>query len=156
MFIAGTVVALIMVWFNNSVLPETNHRLKALTTDIRRKKPTIALVNGVFSQDLPGYSMLVRKTSEKSNDLEGVTLYDYTNPTKNIVITAERGAISFSPDFRKIIMLLYRGEIHELDMQERCRLPEGAVREAPHRHGCRRVRLRTIGGLCVHARATAN
>jgi lipopolysaccharide export system permease protein len=63
--------------------------------------------------------MLVRKTSEKSNDLEGVTLYDYTNPTKNIVITAERGAISFSPDFRKIIMQLYRGEIHELDMQER-------------------------------------
>jgi lipopolysaccharide export system permease protein len=93
--------------------------LKALTTDIRRKKPTIALVNGVFSQDLPGYSMLVRKTSEKSNDLEGVTLYDYTNPTKNIVITAERGAISFSPDFRKIIMMLYRGEIHELDIQER-------------------------------------
>ena len=118
-FVVGTIVALIMVWFNNSVLPETNHRLKALTTDIRRKKPTIALMNGVFSQDLPGYSMLVRKTSENSNDLEGVTLYDYTNPTKNIVITAERGAISFSPDFRKIIMLLNRGEIHELDMQER-------------------------------------
>lgn len=118
-FVAGTVVALIMVWFNNGVLPETNHRLKALTQDIRRKKPTIALVNGVFSQDLPGYSMLVRKTSERSNDLEGVTLYDYTNPVKNIVITAERGAISFSPDYRKIIMQLYRGEIHELDMQER-------------------------------------
>jgi lipopolysaccharide export system permease protein len=118
-FVAGTIIALIMVWFNNSVLPETNHRLKALTQDIRRKKPTIALVNGVFSQDLPGYSMLVRKTSEKSNDLEGVTLYDYTNPVKNIVITAERGAISFSADYRKIIMQLYRGEIHELDMQER-------------------------------------
>ena len=118
-FVAGTVVALLMVWFNNSVLPETNHRLKALNTDIRRMKPTIALTDGVFSQDLPGYSMLVRKTSEKSNDLEGVTLYDYTNPTKNIVITAERGAISFSPDFRKIIMMLYRGEIHELDMQQR-------------------------------------
>lgn len=118
-FVAGAIIAFIMVWFNNSVLPETNHRLKALTQDIRRKKPTIALVNGVFSQDLPGYSMLVRKTSEKSNDLEGVTLYDYTNPVKNIVITAERGAISFSPDYRKIIMQLHRGEIHELDMQER-------------------------------------
>lgn len=118
-FIAGAIVALIMVWFNNSVLPETNHRLKALTTDIRRKKPTIALVDGVFSQDLPGYSMLVRKTSEKSNDLTGVTLYDHTNPVKNIVITAERGAISFSPDYRKIIMMLFTGEIHELDMQDR-------------------------------------
>ncbi|MBP1692008.1 MAG: permease YjgP/YjgQ family protein [Bacteroidetes bacterium] len=117
-FIAGVCVALIMVWFNNSVLPETNHRLKALTTDIRRKKPTIAFVNGVFSQDLPGYSILVRKTSETSNDLTGVTLYDYSNPTKNILITAERGTISFSPDYRKIIMLLHVGEIHELDLQE--------------------------------------
>ncbi len=117
-FIGGACVALIMVWFNNSVLPETNHRLKALTTDIRRKKPTIALVNGVFSQDLPGYSILVRKTVPNSNDLEGVTLYDYSNPTKNILITAERGTISFSPDFRKIIMFLHKGEIHELDLQE--------------------------------------
>jgi lipopolysaccharide export system permease protein len=117
-FIAGACVALIMVWFNNSVLPETNHRLKALTTDIRRKKPTIALVNGVFSQDLPGYSILVRKTLPNSNDLEGVTLYDYTDPTRNVLITAVRGTISFSPDFRKIIMLLHTGEIHELDLQE--------------------------------------
>jgi len=117
-FVAGLCVALVMVWFNNSVLPESNHRLKALNTDIRRMKPTIALVNGVFSQDLPGYSILVRKTSPNSNDLDGVTLYDYTNPTKNVVITAKRGAISFSPDYRKIIMHLHEGEIHELDLQE--------------------------------------
>jgi lipopolysaccharide export system permease protein len=116
--LAGTIIGGIMVWFNNHVLPESNHRLKALTTDIRRKKPTIALVNGVFSQDIPGYSLLVRKLSVNGSDLEGVTIYDFSNPTTNVVITAERGRISFSPDYRKILMFLERGEIHELNLQE--------------------------------------
>ena len=116
-FAGALAVGLALLWFNNDVLPDANHSLRTLTIDIRRKKPTINLRNGVFSQDIPGYSILVRKTFEKTNDLEGVTLFDYTNPGVNVCITAERGTISFSPDFRKLIMDLRRGEIHELDLQ---------------------------------------
>ena len=116
-FAGALLVGLALLWFNNDVLPDANHRLRTLTIDIRRKKPTINLRNGVFSQDIPGYSILVRRTFEKTNDLEGVTLFDYTNPGVNVCITAERGTISFSPDFRKLIMDLKRGEIHELDLQ---------------------------------------
>ena len=104
----------LMVEFDNKVLPEANHRLKTLTTDIRRKKPTFTLVPGLFSQDLPGYSMLVRKTFAESNNLEGVIIYDFTNPNKNVLITAKRGVLSFSSDYRRLIMDLYDGEIHEL------------------------------------------
>jgi len=116
-FAGALAVGLALLWFNNHVLPDANHRLRTLTIDIHRKKPTINLRNGVFSQEIPGYSILVRRTFEKTNELEGVTLFDYTNPGVNICITAERGTISFSPDFRKLIMDLRRGEIHELDLQ---------------------------------------
>ncbi len=116
-FFAGLAVGGGLVYFNNDVLPDANHQLKMLTVDIRRKKPTLTLVNGVFSQDIPGYSILVRKTVPNTNDIEGVTLYDYTNPTTNVTITARRGTISFSPDFRKLILDLDDGEIHELDLQ---------------------------------------
>jgi lipopolysaccharide export system permease protein len=112
------IVATLLVWFNNDVLPETNHRLRTLSVDIKRKKPTINLRDGIFSQDIPGYSILVRRTFENTNDIEGVTLFDYTNPGVNVTITAERGTISFSPDFRKLLMDLYAGEIHELDLQK--------------------------------------
>ena len=115
---AALLVAILLVFFNNDVLPEANHRLRTLTSDIRRKKPTFALVPGLFSQDVSGYSILVRKTFEKSNDLEGVTIYDYTNPSMSVVVTAETGTISFSPDYRKLIMDLRNGEIHELDLQK--------------------------------------
>ena len=105
----------LMVEFDNKVLPEANHRLKTLTIDIRRKKPTFTLIPGLFSADLPGYSMLVHKTFAESNNLEGVIIYDHTNPNKNVLITARRGVLSFSSDYRRLIMDLFDGEIHELN-----------------------------------------
>jgi lipopolysaccharide export system permease protein len=116
-FAASVLIAAGLVYFNNSVLPDANHRLKNLASDIRRKKPTLSLVNGVFSQDIPGYSILVRRAVPKTNDLVGVTIYDFTNPSSNVVITARRGTVSFSPDYRRLIMDLQEGEIHELDLQ---------------------------------------
>lgn len=114
--VAAGCPAVLLVMFNNDVLPEANHKAKSLTMDIRRKRPTFSIVAGLFSQEIQGYSILVHKTFEKTNDLEGITLYDYTNPNYNVVITAKRGTISFSPDARKLIMDLQEGEIHELNL----------------------------------------
>ena len=116
MIIVGGLMTILLIWFNNDVLPEANHKAKTLTMDIRRKRPTLSIVAGLFSQEIQGYSMLVHKTFENSNELEGITLYDYTNPNVNIVITADHGTISFSHDVRKLIMDLHNGEIHELDL----------------------------------------
>lgn len=113
--IAAMIVTYLMIEFNNKVLPEANHRSKTLTIDIRRKKPTLTLIPGLFNQDMPGHSMLVRKTFEESNALEGVTIYNHSDPNKNTVITAKTGTLSFSGDYRKLIMDLYDGEIHEID-----------------------------------------
>ncbi|MFA6541839.1 MAG: LptF/LptG family permease [Bacteroidota bacterium] len=113
--VASLLVTYIMVEFNNKVLPEANHRSKTLTMDIRRKKPTLTLIPGLFNQDMPGLSLLVRKTFEESNDLEGITIYNYSDPNKSTVITATHGKLSFSEDYGKLIMDLYNGEIHEID-----------------------------------------
>ena len=109
------VLCLFLIQFNNDVLPDSNHRLKVLTQDIYRKKPTLTIVPGLFSQQIPGYTILVRKTYENSNDLEGVTIFDNTQNNLNTTITAKRGTISFSPDYRKLIMDLSDGEINEVN-----------------------------------------
>ena len=111
---ASVVVCLLLVEFNNNVLPDANYKAKILTTDIYRKKPTLSLTPGMFSSDITGYTILVRKTFEESNDLEGVTIFDRTRPGVNTTVTAKHGTISFSPDYRKLIMDLYSGEIHEI------------------------------------------
>jgi lipopolysaccharide export system permease protein len=109
---AAAVLGLLTVEFNNRVLPEANHRFKLLMMDIRRIKPTLSINAGLFNQDLSGYSILARRTFERSSDLEGLTIYDYTDPSMNVVITAVRGRVSFTPDYRKVVMDLRDGEIH--------------------------------------------
>lgn len=106
-----------LIWFNNDVLPDANVRLQTLMTDIVRIKPTLSLQAGVFTteQELPSYRILVRRTFEKSNDLEGVTIYDLSDPERAVVVTARRGTVSFSTDYSRIIMDLREGEIHEVD-----------------------------------------
>ena len=112
--LVSLVLTYLMIEFYNKVLPEANHRVKVLMVDIRKVKPTLAILPGLFSQELAGYSILARKTFENSNDLEGITIYDYTDPATNVVVTAERGKVSFTPDQRKLIMDLFNGEIHQV------------------------------------------
>ncbi|HLB01309.1 MAG TPA: LptF/LptG family permease [Bacteroidota bacterium] len=109
---AAAVLSVLLVQFNNRVLPEANHRFKVLMMDIRRIKPTLSINAGLFNMDLNGYSILARRTYEYTNDLGGLTIYDFTDPSTNVVITAESGRVSFAPDYRRLIMDLTDGEIH--------------------------------------------
>jgi lipopolysaccharide export system permease protein len=117
-FLLSIILCYLLILFNNKVLPDANHRAKMLMTDIYRKKPTFSIVPGMFSdpREIQGYSILVRKTFEKTNDLEGVTIFDYTNSGVTTTVTADHGTVSFSPDYQKLIMDLYDGEIHELSL----------------------------------------
>lgn len=116
--VASVAVSLGLLWFNNDVLPDANHRAATLSRDIQRKKPTLSIIPGLFSQDITGYTILARKTFEESNDLEGVTIFDNTRPDVLATVTAHRGVVSFSPDYAKLIMDLFDGEIHELTLPE--------------------------------------
>lgn len=128
----ATLVGLGMVHFNNRILPEANIRLRTLMGDILRIKPTFSLRPGVFSseQELPSFRILARRTFEKSNDLEGVTIYDLSRPEKSVVVTAVRGRVSFSPDYAWLLMDLSDGEIHEFSPSE----PRTYRRVTFHRH----------------------
>jgi len=116
--LASVVVGYLLVLFNNDVLPDANHQAKLLMQDISRKKPTLSLVPGFFSQEVSNYAILARDVDSKSNNLDQVTIYDYTNPRKINVVTAEKGKIFISKDQSKLIMDLTNGEIHESDVYE--------------------------------------
>ena len=116
-FAASVIVGILLVFFNNDILPDMNLKAKVLSWDIYKKRPTLSIVPGLFSQDITGYTILVRKTYEHTNELEGVTIFDHTRPDVHTTITAQRGEISFSPDYRKLIMDLYDGQIDEINAQ---------------------------------------
>lgn len=115
--IAAGILTYLMVVFNNDILPEANHQARLLLGDISRTKPTFILESGKFSEDISGVKILVKKTFENSNNLEGIYIYDYSNPNTRNIVTAAKGDIGFTSDFKNIVMNLEKGEIHQLNNQ---------------------------------------
>ncbi len=107
-----------LILFNNKVLPEANHRTRVLMTDIQRTRPTFVIEAGRFTDDLGGYNLLIRKTFENSNKLEGVFIIDNSNPVYSNTLTADSGQINFSKDYSKVVLDLYNGEIHQLSKKD--------------------------------------
>jgi lipopolysaccharide export system permease protein len=114
---AGLTLAWLTERFGNVALPEANHRAKVLMMDVSRQKPSFGLKDGVFSDMMYGYSILVNKTFEQSPGLKGITIYDYTDAGKTAVVVADSGFMEFSRDGRYLLMTLVNGEMHETDKE---------------------------------------
>jgi lipopolysaccharide export system permease protein len=116
--VGSAFVALALVYFNNNIYPDANHAARLLLEDISRKKPTLSLVPGVFSKDVPEYSILAREIDQEKNLLKEITIYDYSNPPKVNIVTATDGTINFSGNQKKLILDLNNGEIHESSVSD--------------------------------------
>ena len=117
-FLASIVLAFLLFLFNDQVLPDANHQARILMSDISQQKPTLSLEPGFFSQEVSKYAILVREINSQTNELSGVTIYDYTTPAKINVVTAKKGKIYFTADQKNLVMDLWSGEIHEADVKE--------------------------------------
>jgi hypothetical protein len=103
-----------LCWFNGWILPESNHRLASLMVDVSQKRPTVRLVEGVFINDFPGYSLLVRRVIGTTNEMRGVTLFEFgANPSPNIIV-AESGTLTYLPDGDTALLELHDGVLHEV------------------------------------------
>ncbi|NIA30337.1 MAG: LptF/LptG family permease [Actinobacteria bacterium] len=119
-FIVSILLNFFLVWFNNNVLPDFNHRTRLLATDIARKRPTINLEPGVLYRDLPNYNLMVQKVKEARDTsyVKTVFIEDNSDPNSNKIIFAKSGKIHFDQSTGYIYFTLYNGEIHELDLQK--------------------------------------
>ena len=102
-----------MTYFNNVMLPEANHRARYLWQDIRSKRPGFELQPGVFYNGVDGYSILVRERPAGTNELEDVTIYDYTDGRqRQAVIKADRGRLQPDSTGASLTLVLKEGEMH--------------------------------------------
>jgi len=114
--VLAALVAIGLVWFNDSVLPDTNHRLQLLTRSISRKSPTFALkeraVNEVVKRKL--FLQALRIDPETSG-LEDVTIWDATRPQKMRTIFADSGTMQFNDNQTDLYLTLYDGVVNETE-----------------------------------------
>jgi len=111
----ATVLAIGMVLFNDFVLPAANHRLRVLTTDIGRTKPTFALREQVVNELVSGQLFLrARRIDKARSRLYEVVIYDFGDGTKRRTIVADSGDLSLGDRTGDLTLLLYHGSMTEI------------------------------------------
>ncbi|HJU67223.1 MAG TPA: LptF/LptG family permease [Gemmatimonadaceae bacterium] len=116
---AGAFFAMLMVAFNDQVLPRTNHRLRKLQTDIARKKPTFALREQVINEVSPGKLFLRTMKIDEADDLmRDVMIIDLSDPLRRRTIHADSGRMGMSKNMSDLELTLYDGYSQEIPKEE--------------------------------------
>ena len=110
----GITVALLLIFFNNYILPDMNFRARLLSGDIYRKRPGMNIEPGIFIDDLPDYSMIVGgKDGELFTD---VRIFSKGKKESQTSIHSKSGTLATLSD--AFILTLFDGEIHELETND--------------------------------------
>jgi len=115
----GAVVTVAMLYFNDQVLPESNHRLKNLLVDIGRKSPTLELreqiVNEIKTEaGVDVYFMTADRIDRSANRLEEVTIFDSNSSIRKRTTYAARGEMAFNSEKTDLYLTLFDGVVHEV------------------------------------------
>ena len=106
----GVVLALLMLMFNDQVLPRANHRLRTLQTDIARKKPTFALREQVINEVIPGRIFLkAGHIDNATNRMREIFIYNFEDPAHRKTIYADSGVMGLTTDESTLEMTLHHG-----------------------------------------------
>ena len=112
--LAAAVLSMLMIAFNDQLLPRSNHRLRTLQADIARKKPTFALREQVINEVSPGQLFLkAGRVDQATNTLREVTIYDLSDPLRRRTIYADSGRMAMSANRRDLQMMLFSGHSQE-------------------------------------------
>jgi lipopolysaccharide export system permease protein len=117
--IAGVVLGAVMVWFNDRILPNTNHMLKTLLVDVARKSPVFNLkeqvINNVQTQDMrTRYYLQAARIDPATNLLTDVVIYDMSEPGRDRTVYADSGRMAFNRQQTDLFLMLFDGWINEI------------------------------------------
>ena len=115
----AAIMAVISLFWNDQVLPRSNHTLRTLLVDIQRKKPTFQLKEQVINEVVPGQFFLrAARIDPAANTLNDVTIYDLQDPDRRRIILADSGRMAYTGGGTDLYLTLRDGEVHEIKRTE--------------------------------------
>jgi lipopolysaccharide export system permease protein len=111
LIITVAVISIGAFFFSNNLLPISNLKFTSLLYDIRNQKPTVAIKEGIFYNEIDGFNLRVDKKSEDGNLLYGIILYDHTSGMgSDHVIYAKKGKLIQDEENSALTLLLENGK----------------------------------------------
>ena len=108
----GFIMSLLLLAFNDQVLPRSNFRLKTLQDDIAQTKPTFLLkpqvINAVQEEK---FYLKAGRIDQSTGRMREVVIYDLSDPTRRRTIYADSGVIGRAENMRDVHLDLYDGQM---------------------------------------------
>lgn len=109
-FVFILLLAGITFLFNNFILPVVHLKSSSLLYDIRNKKPTFAVKEGIFYDKIENYVLYVGKKSKNKDTLHDIYIYDHTAHQGNkIQMYAKTGKFTSTADTSALVVILRDG-----------------------------------------------
>ena len=113
-----SVLSIAAFFYANYVIPYTNLKVGSLLYDIKRQREELQIREGVFYNDIEGYSIKVGKKNPRTNLMREIMIYKHDQQKGNAEVTvADSGYIRMTSDETKLLVTLYSGQTY-IEMEE--------------------------------------
>jgi lipopolysaccharide export system permease protein len=123
LLLLATLLTGVMIWFNDRVLPESNHRWSQLIVDIGRKTPTFLLEEQSLNRISPQnggkvYYLRAGRIEQGTNRMWDVQIFDVSDPGTLHTVFADSGRASFMGNGTDMMLQLFDGHTREVSAGE--------------------------------------
>ncbi len=109
-FVFVLIISIGAFFFNDRVLPAANLKAYSLLYDIKHKKPTLDIQEGVFYRGIPNYIIKAKEKFPDDITLKDVIIYDHSNTVGNKrVILADSSRMYLFMNDRYLKLELFNG-----------------------------------------------
>jgi len=116
-FVFIIILAGLTFMFNNFVLPVVHLKFQSLLYDIRQKKPTVNIKDGIFYNKIDNYTLRVGKKSEDKDTLKDIYIYDHSDRQgNNIQMYAKTGKLTTTADTSALVLILRDGNRYKEEL----------------------------------------
>ena len=96
--------------FSNYIMPIANLKNASMIYDIQKKKPALNIKEGIFYNEIEGFSIKINKKDNNKNILKNIIIYDHSSGDgNNKVLIAESGKMEITSDEKFLELTLYNG-----------------------------------------------
>lgn len=110
LIVCVVLLAVFAFFFSNNVLPVANLKFYSLLYDVKRQKPEMSFKEGIFSNDLEGYSIKIDRINKETGMMYGMLIYTHKDGTGNYEVTkADSGMMNTDSKRNTMEFVLYSG-----------------------------------------------
>ena len=113
--IVAMLLSVLMVVFNNWVLPEANHRSVELMNAVSRKKPHVFIDAGRLITQFPGVQLWVNRIDPVSGTLYGIQIFEMEKKGAPRIVYADSASMDYVDNGATLMLRLRSGETHLVD-----------------------------------------